>query len=199
MQDGEKVWLWKFNQFLAWIFRWFSTLHPHSSHFKVQLFWENLRNLPHGFDVYLRSRFLWPSQKRWTLHLSFMSQIQIRTGIYTAYRTILDNMWNKKANFQYLSWVTSNPKWHLSNIHLLRSRPRYWLLGNRIRAKQRVRLQWSKSQSEFASISKMFSAKTRDDKAKFFLVSNFDSNLTRLKASKFRKQIVLYSFEPKTK
>ena len=141
MQDGKKVWLWKFNQFWTCIFRWFPTLHHH------------------------------------TLHLSFRSQIQIRAGIYK----ILDNTWNKKANPQYLSCVTSNPKWHLSNIHLLRSRPRYWLLGNRIRAKQRVRSQWSKIQSEVASrnISKMFSAKTIDDKADFFLVSNFDSNLTR--------------------
>ena len=120
---------------------------------------ENSINSGHGFS----GGFLLYILTAHTLHLSLRSQILIQTGIYTAYKTILDNTWNKKANPQYLSYVTSNPKWHLSNIHLLRSRPRYWLLGNRIRAKQRVRLQWSKSQSEFANISKMFSAKTIDN------------------------------------
>ena len=119
-------------------------------------------NSGHGFS----GGFLLYILTAHTLHLSFRSQIQIRAGIYK----ILDKTWNKKANPWYLSCVTSNPKWHLSNIHLLRSRPRYWLLGNRIRAKQRVQSQWSKSQSEVTSrnISKMFSAKMIDDKAKFF-------------------------------
>ena len=84
---------------------------------------ENSINSGHGFS----GGFLLYILTAHTLHLSLRSQILIRTGIYTQpIKTILDNtQGNKKANSQYLSYVTSNPKWHLSNIHLLRSRPRY--------------------------------------------------------------------------